>query len=354
MWLRALLAYSAGRIADSITVLDDLRRQVELPEQASYVHALCQMQLIQTECARSRLLHRAYRIQGILQASANCTKTFRWQQALVNLDEILRMLNADSGLNAVLRCDVLLRRASVRLRASGGSEKMLLSTVDDIDAVLGDQHATASQLFTAHTLKARVFHSLLRLDDAVSAARAAEAFYNDATPAEVVAARAELKQWEAQKDLHDRTHREQTRPRRFPTSAGARPEPAMKADDAKENRRPHFKAEPFAREGPKQSKPGSHSGRQGGPSRAQAAFTRTRRPATPYEVSSTKGGRVIANGKLQVLNVPENATFRQIRKAYLDLSRLHHPDKGGDGEVFKRVSSSFETLENLHRAGRVP
>lgn len=312
------------------------------------------MQLAQAECARSRLLHRAYRIQGILQASASCQKTFRWQQALVNLDEILRMLNTDSGLNAVLRCDVLLRRANLRLRASGGSQKMLLSTVDDIDAVLGDQHATAPKRFTAHVLKARVFHSLLRLDDAISAAQAAQAFYGDAAPAEVVAARAELKVWEAQKESHNRTHREHTRPRRFPTAAGARPDPPPRPDDAKENRRPRFKAEPFARERPKQSKPGSHSERQGGPSRAQAAFTQTRRPATPYEVSSTKGVRVIANGKLQVLNVPENATFRQIRKAYLDLSRLHHPDRGGDGEVFKRVSSSFETLENLHRAGRVP
>ena len=45
-----------------------------------------------------------------------------------------------------------------------------------------------------------------------------------------------------------------------------------------------------------------------------------------------------------VLGVDESATDREIKVAYRKLSLKHHPDKGGDAAVFKRVSRAYEVL----------
>lgn len=46
----------------------------------------------------------------------------------------------------------------------------------------------------------------------------------------------------------------------------------------------------------------------------------------------------------EILGVDESATDREIKKAYRTLSLKHHPDKGGDAAVFKRVSEAYEVL----------
>ena len=45
-----------------------------------------------------------------------------------------------------------------------------------------------------------------------------------------------------------------------------------------------------------------------------------------------------------VLGVQKNSNPTEIRKAYLKLARIHHPDKGGDAEIFKLIRSSYEIL----------
>ena len=40
--------------------------------------------------------------------------------------------------------------------------------------------------------------------------------------------------------------------------------------------------------------------------------------------------------------VPQGATTAQIRKQYRELSKLHHPDKGGDPEVFTKIAKAYE------------
>eukprot|EP00973_Karenia_brevis_P055211 7677032-Karenia_brevis.AAC.1 len=43
-----------------------------------------------------------------------------------------------------------------------------------------------------------------------------------------------------------------------------------------------------------------------------------------------------------VLNVSPDAGEESIKRAYRDLSLLHHPDKGGDKELFQAVRQAYE------------
>jgi DnaJ-class molecular chaperone len=58
-----------------------------------------------------------------------------------------------------------------------------------------------------------------------------------------------------------------------------------------------------------------------------------------------------------VLDLDRNASQDDIKKAYRKLARLHHPDKGGDPEKFKKVQEAYEVLsdpqkrENFDRFG---
>jgi len=53
-----------------------------------------------------------------------------------------------------------------------------------------------------------------------------------------------------------------------------------------------------------------------------------------------------------ILQVPKNASFDQIKKQYRKLSLEHHPDRGGDAEIFKKISTAYENLsdENSRRS----
>lgn len=48
----------------------------------------------------------------------------------------------------------------------------------------------------------------------------------------------------------------------------------------------------------------------------------------------------------ETLGVEKDATAKQIRKAYLMLSKEHHPDKGGDDVKFKEISAAYEVLKD--------
>lgn len=50
-----------------------------------------------------------------------------------------------------------------------------------------------------------------------------------------------------------------------------------------------------------------------------------------------------------ILGVNRNATADEIRKAYRDKAKTHHPDRGGDPEVFKQVNEAYETLSNQEK-----
>jgi DnaJ family protein A protein 2 len=44
------------------------------------------------------------------------------------------------------------------------------------------------------------------------------------------------------------------------------------------------------------------------------------------------------------LELTETCTKDEIKKSYRRLAMLHHPDKGGNEEKFKKISSAYETL----------
>lgn len=48
----------------------------------------------------------------------------------------------------------------------------------------------------------------------------------------------------------------------------------------------------------------------------------------------------------ETLEVDKSATKKDIRKAYMKLSRTHHPDKGGDEHKFKEISAAYEILSD--------
>jgi DnaJ-class molecular chaperone len=51
----------------------------------------------------------------------------------------------------------------------------------------------------------------------------------------------------------------------------------------------------------------------------------------------------------QILGVPRNATMDEIKKAYRSLANKHHPDKGGDGEVFQEINIAYSILSDPSR-----
>ena len=44
------------------------------------------------------------------------------------------------------------------------------------------------------------------------------------------------------------------------------------------------------------------------------------------------------------LEVAEDATLEEIKKAYREKAKIHHPDRGGDPEIFQKVSQAYSTL----------
>jgi DnaJ family protein A protein 2 len=61
-----------------------------------------------------------------------------------------------------------------------------------------------------------------------------------------------------------------------------------------------------------------------------------------------RGGRedVDTTKLYETLGVEKTATKKEIRKAYMKLSRTHHPDKGGDEHKFKEISAAYEILSD--------
>lgn len=48
----------------------------------------------------------------------------------------------------------------------------------------------------------------------------------------------------------------------------------------------------------------------------------------------------------QLLGVTKESNQSEIKKAYRKLAIQHHPDKGGDPEIFKQVAEAYETLSD--------
>ena len=48
----------------------------------------------------------------------------------------------------------------------------------------------------------------------------------------------------------------------------------------------------------------------------------------------------------EILGIKYGASREEVRKAFLKLAHQHHPDKGGDAEVFKKISAAYAQLRD--------
>ena len=48
----------------------------------------------------------------------------------------------------------------------------------------------------------------------------------------------------------------------------------------------------------------------------------------------------------KILNLEFEFTDKEIKKVYRDLSKVHHPDKGGDEKLFKVITEAYKVLSN--------
>ena len=72
-------------------------------------------------------------------------------------------------------------------------------------------------------------------------------------------------------------------------------------------------------------------------------LTERRRTTTRWE--DEKESAVLA---YEVLGLSSSATWTEVRKAYRDLAAKHHPDQGGDGQLFKAIQKAYKLLEGRY------
>lgn len=49
----------------------------------------------------------------------------------------------------------------------------------------------------------------------------------------------------------------------------------------------------------------------------------------------------------EILELQPGASKEEIKKAFHRLAHIHHPDKGGDAEKFKKISAAYAELKDL-------
>ncbi len=51
----------------------------------------------------------------------------------------------------------------------------------------------------------------------------------------------------------------------------------------------------------------------------------------------------------QILKVHPRAKLEEIKKAYIKLVKIHHPDKGGNSDIMLEINSAWEILKQQHK-----
>ena len=59
------------------------------------------------------------------------------------------------------------------------------------------------------------------------------------------------------------------------------------------------------------------------------------------------------NDPYQILKVHPSAKLEDIKKAYRELLKIHHPDKGGDAKVILKINAAWESLKKTHNVPNI-
>ena len=57
----------------------------------------------------------------------------------------------------------------------------------------------------------------------------------------------------------------------------------------------------------------------------------------------------MTNDPYKVLKIHPSAKLEEIKKAYRELVKIHHPDKGGDAKIILEINAAWETIKKVHK-----
>ena len=57
----------------------------------------------------------------------------------------------------------------------------------------------------------------------------------------------------------------------------------------------------------------------------------------------------MSNDPYKILKIDPSAKLEEIKKAYRELVKIHHPDKGGDAKVILEINAAWEILKKKHK-----
>lgn len=85
---------------------------------------------------------------------------------------------------------------------------------------------------------------------------------------------------------------------------------------------------------------GSYEGERGSPSQWRAEFHNR---FTKDEIVAI----LDSDSPYDILGVASSATEAEIKKAFIALIKIHHPDRGGDTEKAKKIIAAYQQLIDL-------
>ena len=95
----------------------------------------------------------------------------------------------------------------------------------------------------------------------------------------------------------------------------------------------------------KEAKEDAKKGKKGKKAKNSSSSSSGKKKQDPWSCVDDLSGTKL----YEVLGIQFDATCEEIKKAWREKARKHHPDKGGDAEKFAAIQKAFETLSDAVR-----